>query len=99
MPTPSATPVTDKSKLAMMPVGGARGVRGMRAPVGVIHKRGNLDAAEGIKGNLRGREWVQWNCVTPVPAGQSHRSPRATAKVLPMLASSTNPEPDAKNSK
>ncbi|WP_397379457.1 sugar phosphate isomerase/epimerase family protein [Prosthecobacter sp.] len=47
---------SDESELAMIRVVEASGWRG---PVGVIHERGNLDAAEGIKGNLQGLEWVQ----------------------------------------
>lgn len=50
MPTPSATPVSDKSELAMVGVVEASGWSG---PVGIIHERRNLDAAEGIKGNLQ----------------------------------------------
>jgi hypothetical protein len=70
---------------------------GWRGPVGIIHERGNLDAAEGIKGNLRGLEWVQKELRQPGSGGPKPQEPMAPAKVLPKPAVSTNPQPDSTN--
>jgi len=87
---------SDESELAMIRVVEASGWRG---PVGVIHERGNLDAAEGIKGNLQGLEWVQKELRQPGSGGPKPQEPSPAAKVLPKPAATTNPQPDATNSK
>ena len=87
---------SDESELAMIRVVEASGWRG---PVGVIHERGNLDAAEGIKRNLEGLEWVQKELRQPGSGGPRPQEPSLPAKVLPKPEASTNPQPDTKNSK
>jgi hypothetical protein len=72
---------------------------GWRGPIGIIHERGNLDAAEGIKGNLQGLEWVQKELRQSGSGGPKPQEPTPPAKVLPKPAPSTNPQPDTKNSK
>jgi hypothetical protein len=72
---------------------------GWRGPVGIIHERGNLDAADGIKGNLQGLEWVQKELRQPGSGGPKPQEPTAPAKVLLKPGASTNPQPDIKNAK
>jgi sugar phosphate isomerase/epimerase len=87
---------SDESELAMIRVVEASGWRG---PVGIIHERGNLDAAEGLKGNLQGLEWVQKELHQPGSGGPKPQEPAPPAKLLPKPAASTNPQADTKNSK
>jgi len=87
---------SDESELAMIRVVAASGWRG---PIGVIHERPTLDAAEGIKGNLQGLEWMQKELQQPGSGGPKPQEPTPPAKVLTKPAASTNPQPDAKNSK
>jgi hypothetical protein len=87
---------SDESELSMIRVVEASGWRG---PVGIIHERGNLDAADGIKGNLQGLEWVQKELRQPGSGGPKPQEPMAPAKVLLEPGASTNPQPDIKNAK
>jgi hypothetical protein len=81
---------SDASELEMIRVVEASGWRG---PVGVIHERGNLDAAEGIKGNLQGLEWVQKELRQPGSGGPKPQEPTAQPKPTPA------PRADTKSSK
>ncbi len=74
---------SDESELAMIRVVEASGWRG---PVGVIHERGNLDAAEGLKGNLQGLEWVQKELHQPGSGGPKPQEPVARLPLLPKPA-------------
>ena len=74
---------SDESELAMIRVVEASGWRG---PIGVIHERPTVDAAEGIKGNLQGLEWVQKELRQPGSGGPKPQEP-------------TTPQPDTKNAK
>ena len=87
---------SDESELAMIRVVEASGWRG---PVGIIHERGNLDAAEGLKGNLRGLEWVQKELRQPGSGGPKPQEPTPPAKLQRKPAASKNPQADTKNSK
>jgi sugar phosphate isomerase/epimerase len=87
---------SDESELEMIRVVEASGWRG---PVGIIHERGNLDAAEGLKGNLQGLEWVQKELRQPGSGGPKPQEPTPPAKALPKPASSANPQSDARNAK
>lgn len=81
---------SDESELEMIRVVEASGWRG---PVGIIHERGNLDAAEGLKGNLQGLEWVQKELRQPGSGGPKPKEPTAQPKPIPA------PQADTKNSK
>ena len=85
---------SDESELAMIRVVESSGWRG---PVGIIHERGNLDAAEGLARNLSGLEWIQKELHQPGSGGPKPQE--TTAPVLPKPASSPSPQPDSKNSK
>ena len=74
---------SDESELAMIRVVEASGWRG---PIGVIHERPTVDAAEGIKGNLQGLEWVQKELRQPSSGGPKPQEP-------------TTPQPDTKKAK
>ncbi len=87
---------SDESELGMIRVVEASGWRG---PVGVIHERPTVDAAEGIKGNLQGLEWIQKELRQPGSGGPKPQEPTPPAKVQPKPAASTNPQADTKNSK
>jgi sugar phosphate isomerase/epimerase len=87
---------SDESELAMIRVVEASGWRG---PIGVIHERPTVDAAEGIKGNLQGLEWVQKELRQPGSGGPKPQEPTPPATVLPKPSSSASPHPDGKNSK
>lgn len=87
---------SDESELAMIRVVEASGWRG---PVGVIHERGNLDAAEGLKGNLQGLQWVQKELQQPGSGGPKPQEPTASVPVPATPASSASPQPDTKNAK
>ncbi|MSU53782.1 MAG: sugar phosphate isomerase/epimerase [Opitutaceae bacterium] len=78
---------SDDSELAMIRVVEASGWRGT---ISVIHERGHLDAAEGIKGNLQGLEWVQKELRQPGSGGPKPQEPAPAAKVPPK---STVPSP------
>ena len=78
---------SDESELAMIRVVEASGWRG---PIGVIHERPSVDAAEGIKGNLQGLEWVQKELQQPGSGGPKPQEPTPPAKVQPKPASATN---------
>ena len=67
---------SDESELAMIRAVEASGWRG---PIGVIHERSNLDAAEGIKGNLQGLEWIQRELRQPGSGGPKPQEPAAPA--------------------
>ena len=86
---------SDESELAMIRVVEASGWRG---PVGIIHERGNLDAAEGLKGNLHGLEWVQKELRQPGSGGPKPQEPAAPAKVLPKPAAGS-PQADTKGAR
>ena len=87
---------SDESELAMIRVVEASGWRG---PIGVIHERPTLDAAEGIKGNLQGLEWVQKELQQPGSGGPKPQELTPSAPVPPKPASSASPQPDTKNAK
>ena len=57
---------TDESEVAMMRVVKESGWHG---PVGIIHERGSMDAAEGLSHNLRGVEWVEKELREPGSGG------------------------------
>ena len=71
---------SDESELAMIRVVEASGWRG---PIGVIHERPTVDAAEGINGNLQGLEWVQKELRQPGSGGPKPQEPAPPAPVLP----------------
>ncbi len=87
---------SDESELAMIRVVEASGWRG---PIGVIHERPTVDAAEGIKGNLQGLEWIQKEMHQRGSGGPKPQEPTPPTKVLPKPASSAKPQPDTKNAK
>jgi sugar phosphate isomerase/epimerase len=87
---------SDESELGMIRVVEASGWRG---PVGVIHERGNLDAAEGLARNLSGLEWIQQELHQPGSGGPKPQEPTPRVPVLPKPASSANPQTATKNSK
>jgi sugar phosphate isomerase/epimerase len=60
---------SDASELEMIRVVETSGWRG---PIGVIHERPTVDAAEGIKGNLKGLEWVQKELQLPGSGGPQY---------------------------
>lgn len=68
---------SDASELEMIRVVEASGWRG---PVGIIHERGNMDAAEGLKGNLQGLEWVKKELRKPGSGGPKPQEPQTAAK-------------------
>lgn len=82
---------SDESELAMIQVIEASGWRG---PVGVIHERPSLDAAEGIRGNLQGLAWVQRELRQPGSGGPKPQEP-----VLPAGSTAARPSPDPKGSR
>ena len=82
---------SDESELAMIRVVESSGWRG---PIGVIHERPTVDAAEGIRGNLQGLEWVQKELRQPGSGGHKPQEPTPPAKVQPKPAAS-----DTKNAK
>jgi hypothetical protein len=63
---------SDESELPMIRIVEASGWRG---PIGVIHERPTVDAAEGIKGNLQGLEWVQKELQQPGSGGPKPQEP------------------------
>jgi hypothetical protein len=71
---------SDESELAMIRVVEASGWRG---PIGVIHERPTVDAADGIKGNLQGLEWVQKELRQPGSGGPKPQEPAPPAPALP----------------
>jgi sugar phosphate isomerase/epimerase len=79
---------SDESELAMIRVVEASGWRG---PIGIIHERGSMDAAEGIKRNLEGLEWIQKELRQPGSGGPKPQEHVPGAKVQPKPASSVNP--------
>ncbi len=85
---------SDESELAMIRVVESSGWRG---PIGIIHERPTVDAAEGIKGNLQGLEWVQKELRQPGSGGPKPQEPAAPAKVQTKPAASTSSQPDTKN--
>ena len=74
---------SDESELEMIRVVEASGWHG---PVGIIHERGNMDAAEGLKGNLQGMEWVKKELRQPGSGGPKPQEPVPAAKVVPKAA-------------
>jgi sugar phosphate isomerase/epimerase len=81
---------SDASELEMIRVVESSGWRG---PIGIIHERGKLDAAEGLKGNLQGLEWVKKELRQPGSGGPKPQEPTAQPKPTP------TPQADTKNSK
>jgi sugar phosphate isomerase/epimerase len=79
---------SDESELEMIRVVASSGWRG---PVGVIHERGNMDAAEGIKRNMEGLEWIQKELRQPGSGGPKPQEHAPAAKVQPKPATSANP--------
>ncbi|MCX6889810.1 MAG: plastocyanin/azurin family copper-binding protein [Verrucomicrobia bacterium] len=73
----------DESELAMIRVVEASGWRG---PVGIIHERGNLDAALGLAGNLSGLAWIQKELRQPGSGGPKPQEPTAPANLPPKTA-------------
>ncbi|MCX6836293.1 MAG: hypothetical protein NTX35_00585 [Verrucomicrobia bacterium] len=63
---------SDESELEMIRVVESSGWRG---PIGVIHERPTVDAAEGIRGNLQGLEWVQKELQQPGSGGPKPQEP------------------------
>jgi hypothetical protein len=82
---------SDESELAMIRVVETSGWRG---PIGVIHERPTVDAAEGIRGNLQGLEWVQKELRQPGSGGPKPQEP-----VVAKPASTASPQPESKNAK
>jgi azurin len=70
----------DESELAMIRVVEASGWRG---PVGIIHERGNLDAALGLAGNLAGLEWIQKELRQPGSGGPKPQEPTPPVNPAP----------------
>ena len=68
---------SDVSELSMIRVVEASRWRG---PVGIIHERPTLDAAEGIKSNLQGLEWVIKELHKPGSGGQKPQEPELNPK-------------------
>jgi len=71
---------SDESELEMIRVVQESGWRG---PIGVIHERPTVDAAEGIKGNLQGLAWVQRELQQPGSGGPKPQEPAPPKPVLP----------------
>jgi hypothetical protein len=71
---------SDESELEMIRVVQESGWRG---PIGVIHERPTVDAAEGIKGNLQGLAWVQKELQQPGSGGPKPQEPAPPKPVLP----------------
>ncbi len=53
----------------------------INAAVGIIHERGKLDAAKGLKDNLKGLDWVQKELRQPGLSGPPPQEPAPPAKV------------------
>jgi len=73
----------DESELAMIRVVEASGWRG---PVGIIHERGNLDAALGLAGNLSGLAWIQKELRQSGSGGPKPQEPTPPANLAPKAA-------------
>ena len=84
---------SDESELSMIGVVEASGWRG---PIGVIHERPTVDAAEGIKGNLQGLQWVQKELQQPGSGGPKPQEPTPPSPVVPKTGGAAVPQPDTK---
>ena len=63
----------------------------INAAVGIIHERGKLDAAKGLKDNLKGLDWVQKELRQPGLSGPPPQEPAPPAKVQPKPAAPVTP--------
>jgi hypothetical protein len=84
---------SDESELSMIGVVEASGWRG---PIGVIHERPTVDAAEGIKGNLQGLQWVQKELQQPGSGGPKPQEPTPPSPVVPKTGGAAVPQSDTK---
>ena len=57
----------------------------------LLGDHGNLDAAEGLKGNLKGLEWVQKELRQPGLSGPPPQESAPTTKVQPKPAAPVTP--------